>query len=258
MRIAVLLKEVPDTYGERKLDLQTGLADRGATDAVLDEIGERALEVALTYADEHPGTQVTVVSMGPETAVSCLRKGLAMGATDAMHIVDDGLLGADLSLTAEVLAAALKRNQFDLVVAGNLSTDGSGGVLPAMLAELLAVPHLTSLSSVSIDESEVSGRRATEVGVASIKADLPAVISVTETLPPPRFPNFKGIIASKKKPLATLTLNDLGVDPTDESAGRSIVIAVGERPARQAGIKIVDEGDAAERLAEYLVTNRLA
>jgi electron transfer flavoprotein beta subunit len=258
MRIAVLLKEVPDTYGERKLDLQTGLADRGVTDAVLDEIGERALEVALSHADAQPGVEVMVVTMGPETVVSTLRKGLAMGANKAVHLVDDGLRGADLSLTAEVLAAALGRQPFDLVIAGNLSTDGSGGVLPAMLAELLGVPHLTSLSSVSIGESAVSGQRVTESGAVSVRAELPAVISVTEALPAARFPNFKGIMAAKKKPLETLSLAELGVDAADESAGRSIMIAVAERPARQAGVKIVDDGDAAGQLIEFLVTNRLA
>lgn len=258
MRIAVLLKEVPDTYGERKLDLETGLADRGATEAVLDEIGERALEVALSHADSHAGTEVTVVSMGPESAVPSVRKALATGAHDAIHIVDDGLLGADLSLTAEVLGAALRRGQFDLVIAGNLSTDGSGGVLPAMIAELLEVPQLTALHSVSIEDLAISGQRTTESGDVSVRADLPAVISVTEALPAVRFPNFKGIMAAKKKPLETLSLADLGVDAADESVGRSIVIAVAERPARQAGVKIIDEGDAANQLVEYLVANRLA
>jgi electron transfer flavoprotein beta subunit len=258
MKIAVLMKEVPDTYGERKLDLETGLADRGATEAVLDEIGERALEVALTYTDGHPGTEVTVVSMGPETAVPSLRRGLAIGAADAVHIVDGGMAGADLSLTAEVLAAALRRGQFDLVVTGNLSTDGSGGVLPAMIAELLEVPHLTSLHAVSIEESGISGQRMTESGDVTVQAELPAVISVTEALPAVRFPNFKGLMAAKKKPLETLSLADLGVDAADESAGRSIVIAVAERPARQAGVKIIDEGDAADQLVEFLVANRLA
>ncbi|WP_028266085.1 electron transfer flavoprotein subunit beta/FixA family protein [Arthrobacter sp. MA-N2] len=258
MRIAVLLKEVPDTYGERKLNLETGLANRGATDAVLDEVGERALELALTYADGHPDSNVTVLSMGPESVVSTLRKGMAMGATDAVHVLDDGLLGADLSLTAEALAAALRRRQFDLVIAGNISTDGSGGVLPAMIAELLCVPQLTGLNSVSIEETSVSGRRVTESGVVSVRTELPAVVSITEALPAGRFPSFKGLMAAKKKPLEVLSLAELGVDAGDESAGRSIVIAVAERPARAAGVKIVDEGDAAAQLVNFLVTNRLA
>lgn len=258
LRIIVLVKEVPDTYGERKLSLETGLADRGASEPVLDEIGERSLEVALSYADGHADTQVTVLSMGPESAVASIRKGLAMGATDAVHVVDEGLLGADLGLTAEVLAAAIRRGEWDLVVAGNLSTDGSGGVLPAMIAEHLGVPHLTSLQSLSIGDGEVSGERASEAGVAQVSASLPAVVSVTEALPDARFANFKGIMAAKKKPFETVSLADLGVNAEDESAGRSIVIGISERPARQAGMKIVDEGDAGEQLAEFLVSNRLA
>ena len=140
MKIVVLVKEVPDTYGDRKLSLETGLADRGASETVLDEIGERSLEVALSYADKHPDAEVVVMSMSPEGSAATVRKGLAMGAASAVHIADEGLVGADLGLTAEVLAAALQRTGFDLVIAGNLSTDGSGGVLPAMVAELLDVP----------------------------------------------------------------------------------------------------------------------
>lgn len=258
MKIVVLLKEVPDTYGERKLDPLTGLADRSANDAVVDEIGERALEAALSHAAQNPETEVTVLSMGPSSTVAALRKALSMGATKAIHINDDGLLGADLGLTAETLAAAIKRSNFDLVIAGNLSTDGSGGVLPAMLAEFLEVPHLTNLASVAIDHWVVTGQRTTDSGVATLSAELPAVISVTESLPAARLPNFRGILAAKKKPLESLGLADLGVDAADESIGRSIVLAVAERPARQAGTKIIDDGDAAEQLAKYLVTNRLA
>lgn len=258
MRIAVLMKEVPDTYGERKIDPETGLADRGSSEAVLDEIGERALETALSFADQHSGTEITVVSMGPETAVPNLRRALAIGAGDALHIVDQNLSGADLSLTAEVVAAALRRGEFDLVIAGNVSTDGSGGVLPAMIAELLGVPHLTALHSVMIAESSITGQRITESGEVTVQAELPAVISITEALPAARFPNFRGLMAAKKKPLETISLADLGVDASDEAAGRSIVLAVAERPERQAGVKIIDEGDAATQLVEYLVANRLA
>ncbi|MEW1782939.1 electron transfer flavoprotein subunit beta, partial [Arthrobacter sp. NPDC080086] len=137
MKIVVLVKEVPDTYGDRKLSLETGLADRGANEAVIDEIGERALEMALSHADAHEGTDVVVLSLAPESATATLRKGLAMGAGSAVHVCDEALRGADLGLTAETLAAAIRRTGFDLVVTGNLSTDGTGGMIPAMLAELL-------------------------------------------------------------------------------------------------------------------------
>lgn len=258
MKIVVLVKEVPDTYGDRKLSLETGLADRGASDAVIDEIGERALELALTYADAHEGTDVAVLSLAPEGATATIRKGLAMGAGSATHVTDEALRGADLGLTAETLAAAIRRIGFDLVVTGNVSTDGSGGMIPAMLAELLDVPLASGLSAVDIGDGTVSGTRPVDSGVQQVSTPLPAVISITEALPGPRFPNFKGIMAAKKKPLEVLTLADLGVTADNPDAARSIMLAVAEKPPHTAGVKITDDGDAGEKLADFLIENRLA
>jgi len=258
VKIAVLVKEVPDTYGDRKLSLETGLADRGASEKVLDEIGERALEVALKFADANADTEIVVVSAAPESSAATIRKGLAMGAASALQVADEGLLGADLGLTAEVLAAAVKRGGFDLVITGNQSTDGNGGMLGSMLAELLDVPALTSLSSVEITADAVSGVRSSDAASVQVQASLPAVISITEALPEGRFPNFKGIMAAKKKPFETVTLADLGIDPEDHSASRSIMIGLSEKPPREAGVKITDEGDAGTQLAEFLIQNRLA
>ncbi|WP_127792449.1 electron transfer flavoprotein subunit beta/FixA family protein [Agromyces sp. LHK192] len=257
MRIVVLVKEVPDTYADRTLDLETGLADRDASDRVPDEIGERALEVALRYADEHPDTEVTVLTMGAEPAGASIRRMLAMGAAKAVHVVDDDLLGADLGLTAEVLARAIERIGFDLVLAGDQSTDGSGGVVPSMVAELLGVPQATNLGSVELDEARTTGVRAIDGGVERVSAELPAVVSITEQLPDPRFANFKGIMAAKKKPIEQVSLGDLGVDAEARDASRSIMIAIAARPPRQAGTKIVDEGDAGSKLAAFLAENRL-
>lgn len=257
MKILVLVKEVPDTYGDRKLNLETGLADRTANDKVLDEIGERSLEVALSYADANADVEVIVVSMSPESASATVRKGLAMGAASAFQVVDERLLGADLTLTSEVLAAAVKRVGFDLVITGNQSTDGSGGVLPAMLAERLGVPQATALTSVQISADSVSGERVDDDGVAKVSAKLPAVISITEALPEARYPNFKGIMAAKKKPFETVSLTDLAIDAERADAPRSIMTAVSEKPPRDAGVKIVDEGDAGRQLADFLIQNRL-
>ena len=257
MKIVVLLKPVPDTWGDRKLNLETGLADRATSETVVDEIGERSLEVALSYADAHADTEVVVVSMAPAESAATVRKGLAMGAHSAVHVADDGLVGADLGVTAEVLAAAVRRTGFDLVIAGNVSTDGAAGVMGAMVAELLDVPNLTTLTSVVISESTVAGERASDGANMRVSADLPALISVTEALPDARFPNFKGIMAAKKKPLETLALQDLGVDPQESAASQSIVLGLSEKPPRQAGTKIVDEGNAGQKLAEFLVQNRL-
>ena len=127
-----------------------------------------------------------------------------------------------------------------------------------MLAEHLGVPQATALSSVTISASEVSGTRATDGGVAQVTAALPAVISITEALPDARFPNFKGIMAAKKKPFETVSLADLDVDIDPAAAPQSILTQVSEKPARGAGVKITDEGDAGEKLAAYLIENRLA
>lgn len=258
MKIVVLVKEVPDTYGDRRLSLETGLTDRGGDPpAVIDEIDERALEVALSFADTHPGTEVTVLAMAPEGATANLRKALAMGAACAVHVTSESLLGADLGLTAEVLAAGLRRDGFDLVVAGVASTDGGGGMLPAMVAELLEVPNLTALTSVAIDDHGVSGTRASDDATMQVRAELPAVISVTEQLPDARFPSFKGIMAAKKKPITVVPVGELGIDPDDLTAPRAIMLSVAARPPREAGVKIVDEGDAAVRLADFLAERHL-
>ena len=258
MKIVVLVKEVPDTWGTRRIDVESGLTDRAGSEPVLDEINERALEVALSYRDKTSGVEVLVLSMGPATAITTIRKALAMGADSGTLIADDALSGADMTLTAQVLASALQRTGFDLVIAGNLSTDGGGGVVPVMIAELLDVASATFLDSVEIDGDTVSGNRATETLRSRVSAALPAVISITEQLPDARFPNFKGIMAAKKKPVETVTLVYVGIDPNDPHSGRSIVTGVVATPPRQSGLKIVDSGDAGEKLAEFLLDNRLA
>jgi len=258
MKIVVLIKEVPDTWGERRLDLETGLTDRASAAAVLDEIDERAAEAALAYADGHAGTEVVVVTMAPASATATVRKALAMGATSAVHVVDDSLRGADLVLTAEVLAAAIRRTGFDLVIAGNLSTDGGGGVLPAMVAELLAVPQLTALSRLEVSDDAVSGDRVSDAGTMRVSAALPAVVSITEAMPEGRFTTFKGIMAAKKKPYETVDAAELGVEVEDPAVARYIMLSVAERPPRAAGTKIVDEGDAGEKLAAFLMSEGVA
>jgi electron transfer flavoprotein beta subunit len=126
------------------------------------------------------------------------------------------------------------------------------------VAEHLGLPHLTFLDSVEISESQVSGERGTESGSMTVHTGLPAVVSVTERTPEVRFPNFKGILSAKKKPLNVLTLGDLGLG-ADELAegGRSVVLSTAERPSRTAGTKVVDEGNAGAELAEFLTAGHL-
>lgn len=258
MKIVVLIKEVPDTWGERRLDLATGRVDRAGSEAVLDEIGERAVEAALSYKDGAPEAEVVAVSMGP-SSVGVLRRALAMGASSAVQLLDDRLADADLGWTAAVLAAAIRRIGFDLVLAGNESTDGRAGVIPAMVAEHLGVPHATALTSLVVAADGIRGERAGDDETLVVATGLPAVASITERMPEARFPSFKGTMSAKKKPLETLSVADLGPELAEvlERSGRSTVLEVRERPGRTAGAKIVDQGDAAEQLADFLAAQRL-
>ncbi len=255
MKILVLVKQVPDTYGERHLSTDTGRVIRDGVENVIDEVGERALEVALQYKDANKDTQVTVATMGPKATSEAIKKALAMGADDAVHVLDDTLAGADLGLTAEVLAAVATKVGFDLIITGNESTDGRGGVMPAMIAEKLGLPHATFLNAVEISSSGVSGQRQTEAGTLDVSTPLPAIISITERGPEARFPSFKGLLGAKKKPVATETLASLGVTAP---AGKSEVVSAAARPPREAGVKIIDDsGDSAAQLVAFLASNRV-
>jgi electron transfer flavoprotein beta subunit len=254
MKIVVLIKQVPDTWGERRLDPTTGWVDRAASDRIVDEIGERALEVALTHKDRAKDTEVVALTMGPATATEALRKALSMGADAAVHVLDDALAGADLLRTASVLASAIRSTGFDVVIAGNESTDGRGGVIPAMVAELLGVPAALNLDSVELRDGEVAGSRSVEDATMAVRASLPALVSITERTEEPRFPNFKGIMGAKKKPMTVLSVADL---EAADAASTSVILSVSERPPRAGGQVIVDDGTAATQLADYLVSNRL-
>ncbi|BAV00111.1 electron transfer flavoprotein subunit beta/FixA family protein [Aurantimicrobium minutum] len=253
MKIVVLMKQVPDTWGERKLDSVTGWVERSG-DNVIDEINERALEVALSYKDTDKSAEVVVMTMAPDNVSESIKKALAMGCDSAVHITDAALAGADAAYTAAVLSAALKELGPDLVIAGNESTDGRGGIVPSMIAEHLDVAHLGMLGNISITNASVAGIRLLEDGTQEVHAALPAVISVNESNPDARFPSFKGIMGAKKKPVSTKSVAELSLS---KPKGSTSILSATARPARTAGTKITDDGTAGEQLAEFLVSNRL-
>lgn len=255
MRVAVLIKQVPDTETERHLGAN-GRADRDASDRVTDEITERALEVALKQKDADKGVEIVVVTMGPGSSTEALRKALSMGADKAIHVQDDSLGGSDALNTARVLAAALREVGADLVIAGNESTDGRGGVVPVMIAEALNLPFLGPLDSVDIAGATVRGERSDVEGVTMLRASTPAVVSVSEAVGEARFPKFKGILGAKRKPVTVHSAIDLGASGIDHAAG-SLVLSVAQRPARTAGTVIVDDGQAATELTAYLAAENL-
>jgi electron transfer flavoprotein beta subunit len=255
--IVVLVKQVPDTYSERKLSDSDHTLDRDSADAVLDEINERAIEEALVIKEAHDG-EVTVLSVGPERATDAIRKALSMGADKAVHVVDDSLHGSDLLQTAKVLAAAIRTvENVDLVIAGNEASDGQGGAVPAVLAELLGYPQLTHAREVTVDGDTVKVTRETDEGLTHLEATLPAVLSVGEKINEPRYPSFKGIMAAKKKPVETLTVADLGVDDVGLASAWSTVTESQPKPPREAGQRVEDEGDGGVKVVEYLVAQKL-
>ncbi|MEY7971996.1 electron transfer flavoprotein subunit beta [Saccharomonospora xinjiangensis] len=257
--IVVLVKQVPDTYSERKLNETDHTLDRESADAVIDEINERAVEEALKIK-EAGDAEVTVLCVGPDRATDAIRKALSMGADKAVHVSDEALRGSDLIATAKVLAAAVRKvGDVDLVIAGNEASDGRGGAVPAVLAELLGMPQLTHARQVTVDGGSIEVDRETEDGITHLEASLPAVVSVTEKINEPRYPSFKGIMAAKKKPVETLTIADLDVDAAEvglANAG-SAVLEAAPKPPRAAGQKITDEGDGGTKVAEYLVAQKI-
>lgn len=262
MNIVVLIKQVPDTYSERKLDATDGTLDRDASDAVLDEINERAVEAALQLKEASDGSQVTVLTMGPERATEAIRKALSMGADKAVHLTDEALRGSCAVQTAKALATVLGTafpDGFELVLAGNEASDGRAAAVPAMVADLLGVPALTHAREISVDGSAVTVRRETDDGITTLTADLPAVVSVGEKINEPRYPSFKGIMAAKKKPVSTLGLAEAGIDPSDVGLANatSSVVSAQPKPPKSAGEKVADEGDGGARIAAYLVAQKL-
>ncbi len=260
MNIVVLIKQVPDTYSERRLTDTDHTLDRDASDAVLDEINERAVEAGLQLKEAHGGSEVTVLTMGPDRATDAIRKALSMGADKAVHLSDEALHGSCAVQTARALAKAVGTVEgYDLVIAGNESSDGGSAAVPAMIADVLGVPALTHAREITVDGSSITVRRETDDGLTVLTAQLPAVVSVGEKINEPRYPSFKGIMAAKKKPVATLSLADAGIDASEVGLANALtsVTSSQPKPPKSAGEKITDEGDGGTRVAAFLVSQKL-
>ncbi len=259
MNIVVLVKQVPDTYGERKLNESDHTLDRESSDAVIDEINERAVEAALQLKEAHEG-EVTVVCMGPDTATEAIRKALSMGADKAVHLSDPALHGSCAVQTARALAKVVGTvDGVDLVLAGNEASDGGTAAVPAMVADVLGLPSLTHAHEITVEGGTISVRRETDDGITHLTAELPAVVSVGEKINEPRYPSFKGIMAAKKKPVTALSLADAGIDASEVGLANALSTVTGAaaKPPKTGGEKVVDEGDGGTKIAEYLAGQKL-
>ncbi|MCD0483798.1 electron transfer flavoprotein subunit beta/FixA family protein [Streptacidiphilus sp. ASG 303] len=257
LRIVVCVKYVPDATGDRRFADDT-TTDRESVDGLLSELDEYGVEQALRIAEASGDAEVTVLTVGPDDAKDALRKALSMGADKAVHVNDDDIHGTDALGTSAILAKALEKTGYDLVVCGMASTDGTMGVLPALLAERLGVPQVTLLSEVSVENGTVRGRRDGDAATEELEAALPAVVSVTDQSGEARYPSFKGIMAAKKKPVQSYDLDDLGIeaDEVGLAGAWTAVDAITARPPRQAGTIVKDEGEGGKQLAEFLAAQK--
>src|SRR5881396_2379747 len=251
MKIAVCVKQVPE--GSRRLDPETKRLDRSGEGA-LNPFDANAVEEALRLKDAGGEGEVVLVSMGPEKAQDALRKALAMGADRAVLVSDEGAAGSDLVATSRVLAAVLERENPDLVLFGQQSSDSDGAVLWAAVADRLRRPYISQAAELTLADGRIRGKRQTEFGYDVLEAPLPAVAAVSDAINEPRYPSLKGIMGAKSKPQETVSLADLGVDGLES---RTEVYALNDPPARGESKKIEDDGNAAQAVLDFLAEKRL-
>ena len=248
MNIAVCVKHIPDPNVPPEMDGKR--LKREGIQGVLDPGDEFGVEAAL-QVKESQGGEVSLVSMGPAPAMEAIRRGLSMGADKGVLVTDDALAGADALVTARVLAAAIKRGEVDLVIAGVESTDGYSGTLAGTLAEFLGLPQVTFAKRLEVGDAAVKVHRQTADGYHVVECPLPCLVTVTAGVNEPRYASFKGIMAAKKKPVETLSLGDLGL-PGDDVAIKQEVADITPAEERKAGEVIQDDGSGAARIADFL------
>jgi len=254
VKICVCVKQIPDpSTTVSKLDPTTHRLVRSGVSLVLDPGDEGGIEAALLLQEKHGG-EVVVISMGPQTAQEALRRALAMGADRAILICDPALAGSDTLGTARALAAALGREQPDLVICATESTDGYTGMVPGGIGQLLGLPVFSFAREMTITGDTCTIHRVTPTGYQVVEGKLPAVITVASGSYTPRYPSMKGIMASKKKPMAMMSVADLGLSANNvgEAGAKERVVSVAKVEARAAGRVIKDDGRAATAIADFL------
>lgn len=241
MNIAVMVKLVPATEAVIKISADKKTIDTGDINFVLNPYDEIAVEEALKIKEKHGG-KVTVISLGSDNAVKALRTALAMGADEAIHLKDPG--GLDILGISRVLSGAIKDKGYDLILAGRQAVDDDCAAIGPMVAELLEIPHVSTVVKLDVSEDKLVAEREFEGGFEVFEADLPALISAQKGLNEPRYASLKGIMMAKKKPISTVEIETQ--DATVE------IVGLKYPPIRPEG-KIVGTGaDAVPELVRLL------
>ncbi len=251
MNIVVLIKRVPDT--ETRIQIKDGKVVTDGISWIISPYDEYAVEEALRLIEKHTG-KVTLLCVGPDEAKETIRKGLALGADDAVHVNDPALLNGDAVTTSIVLAAALKKMQYDLVLAGKQAVDEDNAQVAIRVAELLNLPQVNSVIKLELSDDKKSAHCTREVDGDRDLAEtsLPALITAQQGLNEPRYPSLKGIMGAKKKPITDWKASDLGLAPATLTA-KIKVVHIDPPAARPPGKKIAgDAATAAKELARLL------
>jgi electron transfer flavoprotein beta subunit len=236
MNIFVFLKQVPDTA--TRIKIASGGTNIDETDItwIISPYDEYALEEALKIK-EAKGGKVTVVGMGPERAATALRNALAMGADDALHLLDPAFDGSDAFATSKVLVASVRNRPYDILFFGKMGVGMDQAQVPSMVAELLDLPQVTQIARLEVGEGKITAHREIEGATETVECSLPVVLAAEKGLNEPRYPSLKGIMAAKKKPLETLNLAALNLNSSEVgTAGSRVDLnSLSLPPARQAG-----------------------
>jgi electron transfer flavoprotein beta subunit len=249
MNIIVFIKQVPDTATRIKIGAGGKNIDEADITWIISPYDEFALEEALRIKETKGAGKVTVVSAGPERAATSLRNALAMGADEAVHINDPSVEGLDAFSTAQVLAAVAKTRPCDILFFGKMGVGMDQSQVPSMVAEILNLPQVTQIAKLEVGDGKVTAHREVEGATETVESSLPVVLAAEKGLNEPRYPSLKGIMAAKKKPIETVTLDSLGVS-LEPAVG---IANISLPPDRQAG-KILsgDPQDAVKELVNLL------
>lgn len=253
MNIIICAKVIPASSVTIEIDPATKCMVRKGVPHELDPAAASALEEGLRLVEKHGG-EVKVITMGISDVTIGIRNALAMGATSAIHILDDTLAGSDTLGTAKVLAAAIKREPFDLVICAAESSDSYSGIVPGQIAQLLGIAPLTFAREIAVEDNKITIKRQSESGYDVVEAKLPALVTITSGINEPRYPQLKGIMAAKKKEIKKYIAADLalGPDQVGVSGAKEKVLSVSRPPARKAGKVVTDEGEGGKQIADFL------
>ncbi len=254
MNIVVLMKRVPDT--ETRIQVRDGKVVTEGISWVISPYDEYGVEEALQLIEKYGG-KVTLLTLGPEEAKETIRKGLALGADEAIHLNDPAFLNGDASATAKVLAAACKKLPYDLILAGRQAVDEDNSQVAVRVAELLGLPDVNAVIKIEPSADLKTARCTREVdGERDIMVtSLPAVITAQQGLNEPRYPSLKGIMGAKKKPIKDWKASDLGLDAATVGAkGAKVEVVKIDPPAARPPGKIIpgEPQAAAKELARLL------